>query len=101
MLFVLQSPGAVKPPRGIERPFVVLVKDNWNDYSFLTYFQAHFFGIDGGSGDFLGSIRIMRLGQQRGERTFSPEVDRFNSLDELPGEYCALGENISFYENVA
>jgi predicted ATPase len=78
----------------------VLRKDNWNDYSYTTYFQAFFFPEIGEMVE-LGNLRIMYLGQKKGEATFSENVASFDSLAQYPKPYCSLGESIEYYQALA
>lgn len=79
----------------------ILRWDNWNDYSYKTYFNLFFYpeGPDK-EHKFIGNIRIMRKGQDVGETTFNRELPYFESLGQLDGVYCSLGEDFKFYQDL-
>ena len=99
MQFFLNPVGALNPPQE-ERPFILLKWDDWNDYSFLTYFQIFASLPNNNDLVFLGNIRIMHLGQKEGERSFPQETVSFETLADLDGEFCSLGESITYYKGL-
>lgn len=82
------------------RPLVVLQEDNWNDYSFTTLFHVSLYLIGEDEPRDLGDLKVMRLGQEVNEKTFSSDVVMFKSLSELEGQYCSLADSFDYYENL-
>jgi predicted ATPase len=74
-----------------EYPTTILRRDNWDDYTFKTMFQAQVFLGPDQSLD-LDNVKIFRRGQGS-QPTELP--DTFESLGE---EYCSLGQATSYYE---
>lgn len=100
MTFYISSNAKLPPSIRPERPFFLLEKIRWNDYSYTTLFQLYYFPVEDSGRVDLGSIKIMRLGQELNESTFSSEIKWFESLSELDEDYCSLGENLDYYENL-
>src|SRR4051812_2907713 len=73
------------------RPAVVLVKSAWDDYGHKTSFSAYFIDISGTTNK-LGDIKIL----QRGSSSTSIPA----TFNQLPHEYCSLGQALRFYEKV-
>jgi len=81
------------PPRNERFPFVVLVTDNWDDYSFKTLFHPVIHLSEGKRVD-LRDVKILRLNQPNG-RT---QVER--NFEELDESYCSLGQELAYYESL-
>jgi predicted ATPase len=79
-------------PRKSKDPMVVLIRDNWNDYGFLTTFHATIVAESGALE--LGSVKILHLNQESGA---TPIGSSFTQLSE---EYCSLGQAMSYYETL-
>ncbi|MCE1241562.1 MAG: ATP-binding protein [Azonexaceae bacterium] len=78
---------------------IVLQWDDWNDYSYLTYFIAYLCTAD--EQIRIGPVRIMKLGQNKGERTFDKEFPGPIELDKLEPPVCSLGEDIKYYKKLS
>jgi len=76
---------------------IYLVKDAWNDYSFVTMFYMHIHDEDGILHD-IGQIKIAFKGQTTTIPTYEKLNERFEHLDE---SYFSLGQGVSFYKNIA
>ncbi|WP_207064000.1 AAA family ATPase [Motiliproteus sp. SC1-56] len=84
----------------LPKPYVVLRKDNWNDYSYYTLFQAFVYMPDSDDPVPLGDVKIMRLGQKENEKTFAADIIKFESLSLLESDYCSLGVNLEYYKDL-
>ncbi len=75
-------------------PYVMLVVDNWDDYGYKTMFDV---GLrTGRSNEFwLGRVKILQCGQQSGRPAFPS-----SSFDGLDANFCSLGQDIEYYENL-
>lgn len=75
---------------------VYLVKDNWNDYSFVTAFNVILYDEFRKKHD-LGVIRIGFVGQTTEQYTYKILSEQFN---ELPEDYFSLGD-VEYYKKIA
>lgn len=82
------SPPTISP----SRPTIVLKIDRWDDFGYKTTFDASISTVNGYKA--LGSVKILQRGQESGR----PEIPR--KFTELPAEFCSLGQDISYYENL-
>ncbi|WP_144118308.1 AAA family ATPase [Catellatospora sichuanensis] len=73
---------------------VVLVRDNWNDYGYVTTFRLHLYLSASQAPVDVGSVKILHRDQTGG---MTPLDVRFTQL--TPG-YCSLGQSLSYYENL-
>jgi len=73
---------------------VYLTVDNWNDYSFHTFYQIVLFDENGNKHD-LGNIKIANFGQTTESRLELPE--KFEALDE---QYFSLGQSVEYYATI-
>ncbi|TYQ09435.1 UNVERIFIED_ORG: energy-coupling factor transporter ATP-binding protein EcfA2 [Gordonia westfalica J30] len=90
MRFEVVSSGFPRAPK----PYVVLRRDNWDDYGFKTMFDAVLILSDNGTEYSLGNVKILRRGQTEG-RTEVPS--KFRSLD---AEFCSLGQSAEYYRTL-
>lgn len=74
---------------------VTLHRNTWNDYGFLTLFEATLLNGPNAVSTKLGHVKIMRRGQTTEERTYSLLPTAFTDLDD---EFCSLGQDLAFYE---
>lgn len=96
MRFFVQS--YVQRPQYIsDEPIVVLRKDNWNDYSYMTLNQVFVFLPGNNEAIELGYIKIMYKGQREGRWVFQDGPTEFDALEEI---YCSLSSNIEFYKEL-
>ena len=75
-------------------PYVVLEKDNWDDYGYKTTFKATFWRSANDSVD-LGSIKILKLGQIGG---YTPMPEK--PFEALGPDYCSVGVDLGYYEKL-
>ena len=75
-------------------PYVVLEKDNWDDYGYKTTFKATFWRSANDSVD-LGSIKILKLGQIGG---YPPMPEK--PFEALGPDYCSVGVDLGYYEKL-
>lgn len=73
---------------------VYLRADNWNDYSYRTFYQIILFDENGIKHD-LGYIKIANFGQTTESRIELPK--QFESLDE---KYFSLGQSPEYYKTI-
>lgn len=86
--------GAV--PIGIKNT-IVLIWDDWNDYSYYTVFGVAYFNNNGEKIE-IGTVRIAYFGQKTGrEHKLLKINDQFDYLDET---YFSLGATDTYYENL-
>lgn len=75
-------------------PYVVLQRENWDDFRFKTTFRAILY-TDDHSRHELGTVKILRRDQQKGP---TPINKRFDKLDE---NYCSVGQSSDYYQIVS
>ena len=92
MLFTVIAPTRSIPrlPAGT----LVLVQDNWNDYSFQTQYQLHV-STDQAS-EHIGATKILKKGQ-----TAKDGLQIAASFDQLGAEFVSVGTSLDFYENLS
>jgi predicted ATPase len=76
---------------------IFLVWDNWNDYSYYTYFGIRYLDLDSVVHD-IGGVRIGYVGQEKG-----PSAKGLNVGQEFPklGDgFFSLGAGTDYYENL-
>lgn len=90
MLFsIIDGPWNLPP-----EPGVYLIKDNWNDYSFITMFDAVLVDLAGEYHN-LGRVKIGFEGQVEEISTYSVIPKKFEQLD---SNFFSLGESVDFYK---
>ena len=77
-----------------EYPFVVLEKDNWNDYGYRTLYRPKIYLPDGSVID-LRQVKILKLGQ-----TAADSATLGGSFETLDDTYCSLGQELAYYESL-
>jgi len=88
----------VKRRRGPSRshsdyPYVVLARDNWDDYGFKTSFEAEIHLGPGKTVD-LRAVKILKRSQESGPTQLDSS---FTALDDT---YCSLGQELAYYESL-
>jgi predicted ATPase len=86
-------------PRGFKIPSssrlsVYLIKNNWNDFNYLTLYQIVLFDENGDKYD-LGYIKIANFGQTTEERI--ELEDEFQTLDQ---RFFSLGQSVDYYSSI-
>ena len=76
-----------------EHPFILLTRDNWNDYGYVTGFNAWLYLEDEVLD--LGGLRILHASQEGGP-TPMPDAP----VEALDTTYCSLGDDLSYYEKL-
>ena len=79
-------------------PSIVVCKDKWNDYSFMTSCDLYIFYSPNDNGRFIGSTRIMHTAQEKGSWVFENFKDHFDELSEY--RYCSISNKYDFYKNL-
>lgn len=83
-------------------PFLVLVRDNWNDYAYYTTFdtELHISPVNIVS---LGTVRIMQAGQQIGieARPFNGVPNAWRIPSKLFTTVCSLSSVPEYYDRLA
>jgi len=95
---VLVQLGRAAPSPRLAHDFAILYTDNWDDFGFKTTFtlelhigpQAQARPIN------LGYVKILQLGLGTSGRVVLPEKD----FEQLPEDFCSLGQTLSFYETL-
>ena len=92
MQFYVVAPRAKGPPPEAKYPCVILERDRWNDFGWVTQFHAsHWTGPS--NSEPLGAVKILqREGLKVRDDTKLPE--RFERLDE---HHCSLGQERRYY----
>lgn len=76
-------------------PVVILRRDRWNDYGYVTMFHPTLYLGDGRAVE-LDVVKILRRGQPA-DTSPSP-VPR--SFENLPVDFCSLGQSTTYYEQL-
>ena len=79
-------------PQSDNYPYVVLVRDNWNDYGYRTLFHPTIHTAQNESVD-LRDVKILKLGPES-----LTEIDE--EFEELDDSYCSLGQELAYYESL-
>lgn len=86
-------------PNNYQDSVFYLEEDNWNDYSYYTYFHLHLSSkyTEDGESMLVGGVKILKKGQEIniGYITSSQE---FDSLD---SDFCSLGQSLDYYDRLA
>lgn len=93
MLFVVSDKNNAEN-LSAEFPYVVLERDNWDDFHYKTTFTAELSLSENETID-LGSLKILKIDQTKG---FTPMPKQ--PFQELGPEYCSLGQDVSYYEKL-
>lgn len=86
---VLWRKGIPKYQRGMTIPCVVLERDNWDDYSHETSYNA---AIYGANRKLIHSSTIKILNQDESKTTLP------NEFDSLPDKFCSLWQDVEDYK---
>lgn len=74
-----------------------LEEDNWNDYWYYTMYHLHSTGRLGGEAQYLGTIRIMKIGQQTGETNLLRKEFPDGVFTNLPDDFVSLSFSEDLY----
>ena len=91
MQFHIIARGQPFPSEGRDQAYLRV--DLWNDFSFVTMFQACIFD-EGGIQHELGSVKIGFFGQRTSTATYSTLS---SSFPELPDQYFSVGQDVEYY----
>lgn len=83
-----------RSPKSTTLPYVELVQDNWDDYSYKTTYHATLYLSDEDSVE-LGAVKILHEKQTGGYGPLPREP-----FDELAPEFCSLGGDLDYYEKL-
>ena len=79
-----------------------LEEDSWNDYWYYTMYHLHSAGpLTNGDVEYLGPIRIMRVGQQIDEKYVLRERVKNGIFTELPDDFVSLSFAIDLYRSLS
>jgi len=95
MKFVILPVGASRPSH--DKNAVYLVKDNWNDYSFVTMFSMSVHDQSGVLWD-VGRTKIGFRGQTTSIATYSKLPETFEFLSD---DFFSLGQGVDFYKKMS
>ena len=75
-----------------------LEEDGWNDYSYYTLYHLHATRRLTGSAEneYLGYIRIMKIGQETGESNLVRAITQGRVFKSLPNNFVSLSLNVLF-----
>lgn len=80
----------------------LLEKDGWNDLGYHVLYHLHATGLITGKGnEYLGSIRIMKKGQQLYEIYMLEKDLKSRFFMKLPEDYVSLSSSIEMYESLS
>ena len=79
-----------------------LEEDEWNDYSYHTMYHLHATRRLTGKeqNEYLGYIRIMRLGQKTGEANVVRSATGGRVFHKLPDDFVSLSFNVSMFQRL-
>lgn len=79
-----------------------LEEDGWNDYSYYTMYHLHATcRITGDAeNEYLGYIRIMKIGQDTGESNLVRSVTKGCNFESLPDDFISLSLNVSLFKRL-
>lgn len=79
-----------------------LEEDGWNDYSYYTMYHLHATCRLTGSAEneYLGYIRIMKIGQGTGESNLVRAVTQGHVFKALPDDFVSLSFNVSLFKRL-
>lgn len=79
-----------------------LEEDSWNDFSYHTMYHLHatkrLTGL--GSNEYLGYIRIMRIGQKEKQENLVREVTGGRVFSKLPDDFVSLSLNVNLFHRL-
>ena len=73
-------------------PYVVLERDNWDDYGFKTLFHATVYASPVQTVNLRG-VKLLKLGQ-------ADWTEIALEFEELDDTYCSLGQELAYYESL-
>ena len=92
MEFLVHERSRRPPVTAKQQPFVVLIRDSWDDSGLRTSFFVELHTEDRRTLQ-IGTVKILKLGQNIG-----PTQLPTYSEDGLDQTYCSLGQSLSYYE---
>lgn len=75
-------------------PCVVLIRSDWDDFSYKTNFYLQFFESEASKPIKVGATKIAKISQKPGRMDIP---DKFSRLDDI---YFSLGQSDEYYENI-
>lgn len=88
-----------KLPKHYQDSVFYLEEDNWNDWSYYTYFHLHLSSkyTEDGESMLIGGVKILKKGQEK-YRNYLKKSDEFDNLD---SDFCSLGQSLDYYDRLA
>lgn len=80
-----------------EKNLFFMSRDNWDDFSFKTSFDAFYFDSEGARIQ-IGPVKIGFIGMESATRVFDSIPKDFSSL---PEDFFSLGQSEEYYEHIA
>lgn len=79
-----------------------LEEDGWNDYDYYTMYHLHATcRLTGGTeNEYLGYIRIMKIGQEQKESNLVRAVTQGRVFSSLPDDFVSLSLNVSLFKRL-
>ncbi len=77
-----------------------LEEDGWNDYWYYTMYHLHSTGRLGGEVEYLGPIRIMRIGQKEYESNLLRNLFPEGVFSQLPDDFVSLSFSEDLYRSL-
>lgn len=86
---------------GKEFPIFLLEEDNWNDYGFFTLYHLHYAGPETDNIPvYIGSIRIMQIGQQEYQTNLIDQKFGRAEFKRLPDDFVSLTLSNEFFRGI-
>lgn len=93
MFFYIKNINKPMPPLR-DYPFVLLVRDSWDDYGYKTTFFSYYYSTEQSDPVEIGRVKIMKEGLEDG---YTDIAEVFEELDE---SYCSLGQSVDYYKKI-
>lgn len=86
-------------PNHYQNSVFYLEEDNWNDYSYYTYFHLHLSSkyTEDGESRLIGGVKILKKEQEK-NISYLKSSDEFDFLDL---DFCSLGQSLDYYDRLA
>lgn len=90
-----------KEHSGKDSCFYLEYNDSWNDYLYYVTYSLHATKIiTGKENRLIGVIKLMRVGQEKNERSVLENSLGHDSFDVLPDDFVSLSVDYDFYQNL-
>ena len=98
-IFLKQRSSVFVAPVDVIYPYIILQWDNWNDFSYSTFFVASIVqSATLGHKINVGGVKIQKLKQTKADYSFARDLVGPFELADFDVLYCSLGASMSYYE---